>query len=219
MKVFCYFDEIPGIAPDRLLLDLWRKSWEHFGWETQMLSKADALARNPEACAKIMASEELRRGPCPEGYNLATHLRWAAHPGGLIIDYDVINNGFRPQDMIALWDDAADHLGDVWMPLFLNVVPCCCAVYADPEQVDVLLAAILEHADNPDASEGERTFVCHDQAIFERFADRWAGVPQSLVTEYTLPGWREAPLIHFCNSKTVSPRGRLIEALNLPQCQ
>lgn len=195
---------------------MWEKSWRHFGWDPHVLGEADALASNPKACAKIMASAELRRGPLPEGYALATHLRWAAHPGGLIVDYDVLNNGFTADTLMEAIGNSA-----VSDAVFLNACPCCCAVFARRVATMRMLNSILEHDaehGKPASYPGELSFVCHDQAIFERFKDRWHYPQKSYVTEYTRPGWRDAPLIHFANCVTKTPRSQIIAKLNLPQC-
>lgn len=224
MKVFAYFEQIPGMKPDLQLLDSWRRSWEHYGWQPEELSREQAFARAPAAAARIVQSPELGRGPCPEGYNYATHLRWCAFApiGGLIVDYDVINNGFTPAELDRL---KAKH--DPEAPIFLNACPCCCAVYAEPSAAAKMLARILEHEEfarvayNPKHPEpwkmfpGELSFVCHDQAIFERFKDDWQYPAQSLVTEFGDGDWRNAPLIHFCNARTRSPRGQMVRMCGL----
>lgn len=216
MKVFAYFEQIPGIQPDLQLLDCWRRTWEHYGWQPEELTRAQATLRSPGAASRILASAELGRGPCPEGYNYATHLRWAAFAsiGGLIVDYDVMNNGFTPDDLNRLRERHERE-----RPIFLNACPCCCAVYAEPAAASRMLARILQHEEEArDAASkgaalefrGELSFVCHDQAIFERFKDDWQYPEQSYVTEFGVGDWRNAPLIHFCNSRTKSPRGRVV---------
>lgn len=217
MTVTTYFEKLPGMDADNDLLELWRKSWRNAGWEALVLAQRDAQAANPALCERILNSRELRRGPCPEGYNFACHLRWVAMQaqGGLMVDFDVLNNGFTPDDMRHLVEAEGKSRA-----LFLSGTSCPCAVFATPLRVSEMIEVILIHADQADSGAwqpggfaGELSFVAHDQAIFERFGDRWKYLKPPVVVERGGTLWEQAPLIHFCNGATPGPRGKFISDL------
>lgn len=222
MRVFTYFDELPGINPDRALLELWRETWARHGWEPVVLCRDDALLADAAAVHLIEESHELRRGPCPDGYNTACHLRWIAHlsHGGLMTDYDVLNNGFSVYDLRQLIG------GGRVEPIFLHANPVPCAVFGRPSSIRSMVNMILYHARRVDSGElpvssfgehEELSFVAHDQAVFAQHANQFFFPDQPRVIDFGGPGWYTAPLIHFCNSKTLHPRMDTIRATGLFQ--
>lgn len=200
MKVFCFHRQLPTHNPEFALVEHWRKTWERHGWEPVVLGEKD-LNGDSETVRMIVGSKELNRGPCPPGYNVATHLRWvalAAVGGGLMVDYDVMNVGFHPHHLPPPHGDR---------PLFLAGSNCPCVVNASTGGADSMIDAIEEHAANPDGEfAGELSFVVHDQAVFERFPERWDYLSPAAVKDYGDPGWQDFPLVHFANRCTLSPR-------------
>ncbi len=47
MKVYTYFNSVPGLVDDALL-DLWRSTWAKNGWEPVVLTEEDAYRADPQ---------------------------------------------------------------------------------------------------------------------------------------------------------------------------
>ena len=117
--VYTYFEPVPELPQDDelSLIDVWKASWSAQGWQPIVLSPMtiaddgyyayyDKLFTYPNVNAKK--------------YEMACMLRWwwlRRVGGGLMVDYDVMNHGFKPDDLIL--EDSV-----------LNLVRCPCAVYA-----------------------------------------------------------------------------------------
>jgi hypothetical protein len=99
--VHTYYEPLPNVdeSIQRAELAVWRESWERWGWECKVLGRGDVVIT-------IEEMERLQRLPSvnPQGYDLACYLRWFAMRaigGGLMVDYDVVNIGFRAPAIVA----------------------------------------------------------------------------------------------------------------------
>ena len=218
MKVFRYHEDLPAISRDNSLQAIWAASWEKHGWSPIIRGRSDIAYEHLDLLRQMELSNELQRGPTPTGYTLACCVRWLAflNTGGMIVDGDVLNNGFTPDVLFA------NIVGD--MPLFLSANNCPCAVYATPTGVREMVDTILQHAREVDSGEydptshpSELNFIAHDQAIFGRYNFFWHYPKSPLVCNYSPDNqeWRNYPLIHFPNDTTPKPRGAFIQDNNL----
>ena len=190
MKVFSYFNQVPGIRPDPLFLELWAKSWAKYGWTPVLYGPKDALEIDADAYNRIVASRELARGPggvFSAGYNAACHARWIAYSKEdcLSVDYDLMNNNFTPEDLQKVIKDQGTS-----KPIYFMGRMCPCSVYATAEQSRENVRLILQHAEEVDSGKvnpmtlgGELPIVAHDQAVFARWMDRWNFVDPPLAVK------------------------------------
>lgn len=102
MKVWTFFEDFDWPNNyDTSIVALWSESWHKHGWEPQVLSLKDvgqgrARTRLEEKTKEISG---LNRLP----YNMMCNLRWLAwarNGGGILVDYDIFNYGFRPTDLV-----------------------------------------------------------------------------------------------------------------------
>lgn len=104
-RVCTYFEDVfvEDAAEDyQAMLQLWKSSWRNQGWETTVLTEADA-ARHPNYTEwrAIFAGLPTVND---RGYELACYLRWVAaiQSGcGWLSDVDVLNYGFPPQHALS----------------------------------------------------------------------------------------------------------------------
>jgi len=109
--VYTYYEEVPELVGQIELLELWAQSWQRYGWTPVVLTDVHAR-RHPLYEQKIREWEELPAANYAR-YDLACYKRWLALGsvgGGIIVDYDVCNTGFRahhpvcstPEDVVML---------------------------------------------------------------------------------------------------------------------
>ena len=185
MKVYTYFDPTVqrcGLPPQDGVLRLWAESWKKFGWTPRVLT--DRLARmSPDFDQYLARINKLPTVNARE-YENACYLRWLALQdagGGWMVDYDVINFGFRPRKGV----------GEVEM-LDCTYVPC--AVWANKMGSAKICGMIYKHR--------PKTEHVSDMTIFKtQFARKAFGLPGTAVVEYSVPGWEKAPLVHFAAGK------------------
>lgn len=205
MKVYTYFAHVPEHADDALI-PLWEKSWRKFGWETVILNTNDAVAADRAMYERFRISPLLKcRNPAL--YTLAAMLRWipmtkVTEPC-LHVDWDVMCNGLTP-DQIVIHDP---------LPTFLQNSTCPCAIAANPRGWK-LLAAWLEFA--PFAPN------FNAEALYQDSCDQYAAnlMPETLRFIQQPPlckfyqedeGWETAPMVHFPNRITPSPRSAVAQ--------
>lgn len=97
MRVYTYHEPVEEMQDQTGLIDLWKRSWEQHGWTPTILGEVHAAA-HPEFEKYL---EAVSRHPTvnPKNYELACYKRWLAMEqvgGGWMVDYDVINYGFKP---------------------------------------------------------------------------------------------------------------------------
>ena len=102
--VHAYYEPVPDIDEgiQQKEIAIWRESWERWGWQTKVLGLAD-VAITPDEMARLQRLPSVN----PPGYDLACYLRWFAMRAigdGLMVDYDVVNVGLRPDDTRAFFE-------------------------------------------------------------------------------------------------------------------
>lgn len=192
--VHSYYEPVPGRPRPDKLLNLWAESWRKGGFETRILSEADA--RSHPGYAYYV--DKISRFPTvnPPAYERACYMRWLAMANLegklplIMSDYDVINRSFLVEKAAFLW--SAQPCLTIDEP---TRVPCC--VMGRPEDFEGLCDIICEYHPKP----GERHVS--DMTII-----RQTNLPAGNVCVEHLDsgrpivddpgdGWKTAPLIHF----------------------
>jgi hypothetical protein len=193
MKVFTYFEPVPQIdqSEQKAMIREWARSWERYGFEPEVLCRADCDGVGAEKAAAAEALIRSRPSANYAQYTVNTSMRWLAFQaagGGLQTDYDVVNVGLTPGRLHEATRglDCATLCGPNWTPA---------AVYATPEGCQTLVARILEHPWGQWLEQFGRPHIS-DQGIFN--ANR-PGPTLCMVREYHQPKNPAKPLVHLAN--------------------
>lgn len=203
--VVTYYVPVPGlwsIDSQRALIDVWERSWRKAGWDPVVLTEADTSTHPRYAFFK----EHFDAKPTEYGveYTSACFMRWlaAAHYGSLrgtdvmLVDYDVINYGFEPQEVrpneLTIFCDeppASIFMGAVLgtPQHFLDMAELFAA--AKPDQYDWNDHAKLFHQD-------DLSLLCR------MFESKTLAKPDWLVKRpgcalFDYSSWRTSKLVHF----------------------
>lgn len=109
-SVVTYYSPIPGhwspAEDEQKLIELWQHSWRKYGWDSIVLTEADVKSHPRYAFFhEVFSAKPSEYGVA---YCNACWLRWlaAAHYSSLrtghtmLVDYDVINYGLEPMEII-----------------------------------------------------------------------------------------------------------------------
>ena len=210
MKVYTYYEPVPGLEdPD--MMALWGASWRRHGWETVVLTEADAFAADPYTAERFKHSPLLQSHPLnPPGYVMACLMRYVpmsvtAEPS-LHVDWDVICNGYRPESVPA----------HDFPAVFLAGCRCPCAMFGSPAAW-LMLMAIMEGA--PKMASFDPEMLRKDNA--DQYVTMYQMPPDWVVVDPAKPcktymedaDWAGAPMIHFPNRLTGYPRSATITKL------
>lgn len=199
MSTVCtYYEPVAGMAYPRKLIDLWAVSWRDHGWETLILSEADAK----DHPGYEYFSERIRAFPSvnPSGYERACYMRHLAMAStanchsGYLTDYDVINRGYVLEDGFYPVSDFSRG-----KPTILEPTRVPCAVLADPAGWEELCDIICEYTPKP----GE-THISDMTILRQSPVDTSASCVEHLCSGRPIrddlgDGWKTAPLVHFSN--------------------
>jgi hypothetical protein len=209
VKAYTYYSHIQCLH-DPELIAIWERSWRKHGWDTVILTEADAKASDPLMFDRFKNSPLLATRNPPE-YTLAAMLRWIpmtrVTEHAIHLDWDVMCNGLRPEDVV-IHDP---------VPTFMAGSTCPCAVAASPRGWK-LFAAWLEAAPfMPAFSASALAADSCDQYATSLMPGDLCFVQQDtpcrLYKEQA--GWESAPMIHFPNRLTPYPRSAAIKALGI----
>lgn len=204
MTVYTYFNHIECLK-DSPLVEKWVKSWEANGWRTRVLSEADVW-RADTVLARRLLDCGITQTRNPAEYGRATVLRWvpmtATTENSLHVDWDVMCNGLKPEDVV---------IHDPVPTFFAGTCPC--AVAASPRGWR-LFASILEQAVHYPRFEleGLLSDSTDQYATSIAPAEFYYIDQQGLLKNYQEDeGWRDAKMIHFPNRLTPYPRSGTVE--------
>lgn len=183
MKIYAYYESVPGYRHEGGIQRAWRNSWAMYGWTPIMLGIEEAqkhrLFNDVTAHVKQLPSVNV------ESYELACYYRWlalAAVGGGWLADYDVINYGLKPR--VCGRDIAIFTRG--------HYVPCLTwATHAGAERI---VRMILEY-------QAQGATHCSDQMMFERLANIGTDFGDEILCAEL--GERISPQLHWKNTPTV----------------
>jgi hypothetical protein len=192
MLVCTYFEPVPQIdrLAERELMAVWKRSWEHHGWQCQTFD--ESWAREHDRYAEILALARTRPSPCPRDYVVACHLRWLAlavhcrrNAGPVVMsDYDVINVGFTEADAWAYRRPTVIHNG-------------CnpSTVYVPNREAAEAIVEMLSR-DTPPRTVADQLHV-NDEVIFAERWDPQLGDCDPVTGTLYGHGHETAKLIHF----------------------
>jgi hypothetical protein len=190
MNVYTYFEQFtsiprPGIE---LLMKYWRNSWLRHGWTPVVLSDCHFLAHPGSAafdvaCCKLPTVNNWK-------YELACYRRWMAMErlgGGVLTDYDCINYGWRPEELV-LSDDRIHLPSNTAAPC---VVAGTQAAYR--KACDIFMNHVPGEFDSfrgtPHTSDMHISNAQRGKGFFE------VSLPECC--EYKTEGWEKAKLVHY----------------------
>ena len=101
-NVYTYYEHL-GSKTDSTLVNMWVQSWKKHGWNPVVLDRKTYMQKPMQKDVE----ETTRRLSTitPIDYSIAANMRWLAWTqvvglGSLVCDYDVLNYGFTPDDII-----------------------------------------------------------------------------------------------------------------------
>ena len=166
--VYTYYEPVAGIdeSAQQAEIAVWRESWARWGWIPVVLGHPDYPRHlSPSALDHLAALPTVN----PLGYDLACYVRWWAmkgRGGGLLVDYDVVNIGLRPEDLAP-----AEETTPILI-LAGKRVPCAVQLTASgaADWCEMLLAYKVRpddlHQGRPHISDQEILRRTHDPRIF-----------------------------------------------------
>lgn len=185
MNVYTYHEDLPDYPDCTELLQFWHASWKKHGWNPIILGRL--MARQHPLFSEV--TEAVARLPTTlsETYKPTVFYRWLAlamSGGGLMVDTDVINYGYRPRDLICPccvfeWPKKAICLEPHKVP---------CSMFASPEHCELFARETIKVSNY---CEG-KVHVSDMQIISVMDLD----VRPVVVSVYK-PGWKEAYLVHY----------------------
>ena len=188
MRVFTYYEPVPGRPRPTKLLDLWQESWESKGWECHILSEADAKS-HPGYEAY---SYRISRYPTvnPPGYERACYMRHLAMAMqgeiSLLVDYDVlINPKGRP---VGLPHDVRVSI------LEPTRVPC--SVLASPDGFGDICDIIHSYDPKGEKHVSDMTILRKSNLPYDSVCVEHLDSGRPIVDDPG-DGWKTAPMIHF----------------------
>ena len=102
MNVYAFYEPInePWVNQhdQQILIDLWKKSWNHYGWNPVIITLDDA--KKHSLYDNFYKKIEQFPTVCPKIYDMYCFLRWLsfANFGGWMSAVSIMNYGFTPVD-------------------------------------------------------------------------------------------------------------------------
>jgi hypothetical protein len=212
MQVTCFYEPLGIIDTESDILamqDLWSRSWAKHGWEPKIVGLAEA--RKHPLYERFSNSSQLANSSIHNNpkYTLLCYLRWLAYAveGGLWCDYDVMNYGFRPEDL-PVHPDAS-------VPMFLSGAGACGFATAEGYQkiIDIYTELSDEYSSSARESVPEGVDI-NDMTVMRYSHPEWYNSisyrDPRFCHDYSYDGWEMKKLVHFPHGLTPSPRSQHI---------
>lgn len=204
MNVISYFNLIPDSkfsSESEELIDIWKKSWQKYGWNTILLNESHAK-RNPLFnkldLDNIDANFYRTINPSVWTYHRSCYCRLLAYcqyvrenGATLYADYDVINYGFLPNILKSTLEDS-------------YFCPSRCMVYLGEKGKYQIERAILNFNNNTFQEDKDRG-SCNDMNIINKYTNCF----NFKINENAMPGHQryvssilpdlsnKTPLVHY----------------------
>lgn len=205
--VYTFFSPVQELNQSEHLrqVDIWKNSWRSRGFKPVVLDLNTAM-KHPDF-KKLNAIFEKFPTVNAKKYELYCYLRWLALEvvgGGMTSDYDVVNNGFTPDDLKEFQSDENRITVFQASPDLSCITPA--AVYAPIPALKKFIAALAEYKVEESDKEGENPHIS-DQNILRKHRDAdWVSI-QLLCKEYKEEGWDGVPMTHISTGSLVRERG------------
>jgi len=192
MNIYTYYKPIQAMGgkAQELIIDIWKKSWIGAGFVPVVIGENEARS-NPmfPRYSDIMAVKPLMN---MADYELACFFRWAAMSqigGGLMADYDCLNNGFSP-------DDIQETEMTIYEPPHIPCLVSGSALEYHRMMEMFMRFNISDYKDwlKPHSHGGKGT---SDMLILANYPEEFKTMPY--VRQYTDNGWETSKAIHFSN--------------------
>lgn len=212
MKIICFYEPIlvnnnvTEFSRDSLeLIKLWEKSWSKNGWNPVVLSLQDAK-KHPkyyEIDLKNYSSNLYKNSINGNSYLELCYSRWFAYGchDGAWSDYDVINYGFRPEeieDFILQKPIFIDNIGSCGFSTSAGhekIIEVFIEAYKNDEVVNNIFNFQEQFGQTKDISD---MHVISDIRRRENSPISFLDIP--LCTEnFSNDKWRESKLVHYHN--------------------
>lgn len=184
MRVYTYCDPLSDLDA---ALNLWKENWERFGWEPIILNNNVAKLhygyRDYMDVVGKIPTVNMR------SYEDACYARYMAiqfEGGGLLVDYDVVNLGFFPDDLPSL------KFCDIWL---MDRFKIPCVTYGTDRAFDKLALHFQQIGKSGrfhKRHNSDQTFIDKlDIPVWERCCF------------YGEVDWKQMPLVHISNNKRI----------------
>lgn len=198
MTITCFYQQA-GINPEPeiQLVKLWENAWSKLGWAPVTLTEKDAM-RHPLYDAMVEKSQSLPH-VTDHYFQRYCFIRWLAFSqiGGVVSDYDVF-----PMRRFDFREEPYALTGS------LSLLPGF--VYAPLDWFPAFIDRLLNFQPDPKDTRWGVPHVC-DQVVMENSGDLFRET-RDYVRLLGDPGWREVPLVHFCNTR-MNHRHQIVSAL------
>lgn len=201
-KVHTYFRpcvDAAALEEQKRILAIWESNWREAGWEPVILTEVHA--RQHPDFQKYYEKFHAIPTANPKEYEMACWLRWLAMlqiGGGMMVDYDVLNNGWEMPKWALDPDGTAPFIYST-----NNPVPCAVSgcQKAFGFAVSSFAAAKERFVENgaPHVS---------DQLLIQA----WKWPSGDICRQVGSAGWQDAKLIHFCHAACGQERSLSMKA-------
>lgn len=180
VHTYCAWSSDPTTSAEQAkVLLIWEKNWADAGWQTRVLTERTAMDHPKyEEFRKGFAALPIKN---PMEYEMACFMRWVAmaNMGGLMVDYDVLTNGF-----METCNTITPVKYHAKIQLYCGHVPC--VVSGSPAQYEAAAADFISNKSKSDMHFFEGHKDAFEQSVFR-------------CLEYGKEDWTNADLIHFAH--------------------
>jgi hypothetical protein len=201
-KVITFYDPSTKLK-DPKLLNMWMRNWEYHGWEPEVKNLKDAFSVDPIRFKKWEKSTNLYKGSWDKKYIFICYARWLTmiREGGIMVDSDVFNYGFTPEDCGAIGlNEKVIHLSGDCTP---------CATIGLSVAYEKYVQAFDDYNNSPYFHENLKEHV-HDMHIISSREELFDSSVKICSLYGSDKSWENYPLIHFTHGRVPFPRSRNI---------
>lgn len=189
MNIYTFYENLtPVNHENKLLLELWKKSWAYNGWNPIVLSLEDSK-KNPryqqfyDICNTFPTINQKQ-------YEMICYLRWLAmeNKRGWCTDYDVINYSFKP---ISFGEQTVSATGSMGGS----------TIYGNEHFYKNVVDTITSYVpDETDVYESDGVFTPHVSDLYIMDKKFKAETVYLVEHRYNTSGYEDAPLVHYANA-------------------
>ncbi len=187
------------------LVKQWSSNWESYGWKVEVKNLNDARIADPVRYKRYREAKSLYIG-CDSNASFLCYARWLPLlNGGFMVDSDVFNYGFTPNDYanLNLANGKVLHFGG----------GCPCATAGTAEAYEKYIKSFDDYISAP-YMKGIPDGIVHDQSIINTRPELFDTSPYIVSFYPDTEDWDRYPLIHYThNGKIPLPRSRHVHKI------